>query len=69
MKVKELIHLLQKCDPEAVVVYDAENALHNIPQADDLDIDSIRTAFAIDNILIGYATLKGKVYLFEELQD
>lgn len=69
MKVKELIHLLEKCDPEAQLVYDADNALSNNPEADDLVISSIRTAFDIDGVLEGYGTLKGKVYLYEILKD
>lgn len=68
MQVKELIHLLQKCDPEAVVVYDAENAFENDPALDFSGaIGEESPLFGIDNVLIGSGTIKGFVYLIEDL--
>lgn len=69
MKVKELIELLQKCNPNCFVMYDAKNALHN---ADwylmDCDGENVteRPVFGIRYVINGTGTRRGRVYLCEE---
>ncbi len=70
MKVRELIELLQKCNPEDIVFYDAGNGFENNDlqvlcfdpenHGEDMDI------FGVDDVLIGSGTLRGHVYLTED---
>lgn len=64
MLVKDLVKLLNKCNPDAIVMFDIENSLEN----DGIDTAVIDhdTAFSIDDIIF----IKGEegfVYLTEEL--
>lgn len=69
MKVKELIELLQKCNPDDTVMYDAQNALQNEDwHLMDCAGDDVteRPDFGISDVLYGTGTLRGRVYLCEE---
>ena len=71
MKVRELIELLQKCDPEDIVMYDAGNAMWNEHQGvwcTDPE-GSTETEYGVDDVLIGSGTLRGFVYLTEEKME
>lgn len=68
MKVKELIELLQGCNPEDTVMYDAENAMWNEHQGvwcTDPE-GYMETDYGVDDVLVGSGTLRGFVYLVEE---
>ena len=68
MKVKELIALLQECNPDDIVMYDAENAMWNEHQGvwcTDPE-GSMETDYDVDDVLVGSGTLRGFVYLVEE---
>ena len=64
MIVKELIELLQKCNPNDIVMFDIENSLKNGAFTDDEE-----THFPVDDVLTGYGTLKGFVFLQEDLEE
>jgi hypothetical protein len=72
VKVKELIELLQKCNPEDIVMYDASNAMWNEHQGvwcSDPE-GSMEATYGVDDVLIGSGTLRGFVYLTEDkLED
>ena len=64
MTVKELINELEKCNPDDIVMYDPENAIKN----ENVGISpEIVEVYGIDDVLIGSGTIKGFVYLVEEL--
>ena len=68
MMVKELIELLQKCNPDDIVMYDAENAMWNEHQGvwcTDPE-GSEETVYGVSDVLIGSGTLRGFVYLVDE---
>ena len=68
MKVKELIELLQKCNPDDIVMYDAENAMWNAHQGvwcTDPE-GSEETVYGVNDVLIGSGVLRGFVYLADE---
>lgn len=81
MKVKDLIEELKKCNPEDTVYYDFENAFTNevncstYPELypnlkelkEDLDERLVIFTMGVDDVLIGSGTLKGYVYLTEDL--
>lgn len=70
MIVSELIEELKKCNPEDIVMYNFENSFindnferfHNLSQIHDCECDC-----SVDKVLIGNGTLKGFVFLEEEL--
>lgn len=70
MKVKELIEELKKCNPDDIVMYNFENAftndnferMHDLQERYECEFDC-----AIDDVLIGSGTLKGFVFLQEDL--
>ena len=63
MKVKELINELQKCNPDDIVMYDADKSF-TIQDIQAMN-DYIDTHFGVDDVLIGHGTLRGFVYLSE----
>lgn len=65
MTVKELITELKKCNPDDIVMYDAENAIKNVIQEKQLNF--IEFHYSVDDVLIGSGTIKEFVYLSEEL--
>lgn len=69
MKVKDLIDLLQRCNPEHIVMYDATVALKNDPDRDIVswnpDVEP-EMEFGVDDVLIGSGTLTGFVFLAED---
>ena len=65
MKVRELIELLQKCNPNDSVMYDIGNSLRNEAYV----VTGIETSLPIDDVLVGNGTLKGFVYLTEDLLE
>lgn len=64
MLVKELIELLQMCDPNDIVMFDAENSLKNRTLLYDGEND-----FSVDDVLVGGGTLKHFVFLREDLDE
>lgn len=70
MLVSELIAELQKCNPDDIVMYNFENAFTNddfervreITSRHDCEWDC-----SVDEVLVGSGTLKGFVFLQEEL--
>ena len=64
MTVKELINELEKCNPDDIVMYDPENAIKNENGGTSQEIVEV---YGIDDVLIGSGTIKGFVYLVEEL--
>ena len=64
MIVKELIDLLKECNPNDIVMFDMENSLKNGALTDDKE-----THFSVDDVLTGYGTLKGFVFLQEDLEE
>lgn len=71
MKVRDLIELLQKCNPDDIVTYDAENAMWNEHQGlwcSD-PAGSTEAVYGVDDVLIGSGTLRGFVYLTEDKND
>ena len=67
MKVSELIELLQKCNPNDSVMYDAQNGVINegwalIDTAGEVATNKC-PYFSIDDVQVGYGTLRGNVYL------
>lgn len=70
MKVKELIEYLNKCDPEAQVLYDAEVGMRNadltVFDSDGQEVDLTEMNFGVQDILQGRGVLRGRVYLSEE---
>ena len=71
MKVSELIELLQKCNPDDFVMYDAQNGITNegwtlIDTAGE-DATDKYPYFSIDDVQVGYGTLRGNVYLTADL--
>ena len=60
MTVKELINELEKCNPDDIVMYDPSNAIKN-------ENDNIDAVYGIDDVLIGSGTIRGFVFLAEEL--
>ena len=68
MKVKELIELLQGCNPEDIVMYDAENAMWNEHQGvwcTDPE-GSTEVEYGVNDVLIGCGTIRGFVYLVDK---
>ena len=68
MKVKDLIELLQRCNPEDIVMYDAENAMWNEHQGvwcTDPE-GSTEVVYGVNDALIGSGTIRGFVYLADE---
>lgn len=65
MTVAELIAILQKCDPDAIVMYDMENSLKNEAYC----VEQGEYDLPCDELLIGGGTLKGFVFLREELLE
>ena len=63
MTVKELINELLKCNPDDIVMYDADKSFTN--QDIQAMNDYIDTHFGVDDVLIGGGTLKGFVFLTE----
>ena len=72
MKVKELIEELKKCNPDDIVMYNFENAftndnferMHYLQERHECEFDC-----AIDDVAIGSGTLKGFVFLREDLLE
>lgn len=64
MTVKDLINELEKCNPDDIVMYDPENAIKN--ENDGTSPEFVED-YGIDDVLIGWGTTKGFVYLAEEL--
>ena len=62
MTVKELIWRLLDCNPSDLVMFDLENSLEN-------DNSLTEKEFSVDEVLIGGGTLKGFVFLREELYE
>ena len=60
MKVFELIKELEKCNPNDIVMYDAENSIYNG------DFSEGETCTGVEDVLIGYGTVKGFVFLTDE---
>lgn len=69
MLVKELIEELKKCPQDAIVMYDIKNAIMNDSEEDVLwkPWEFKETHCGVDDVMIGQGTLKGFVYLSEEL--
>jgi len=73
MTVSELIEMLKKCPQDAIVMYDFENAFTNEVNGNSSDYGfdyGVRERYysmGIDDVLIGSGTLRGFVYLTEEL--
>ena len=69
MKVKDLIDLLQRCNPEHIVMYDATVALENDPDRSIVswvsDVEP-EMEFGVDDVLIGCGTQTGFVFLAED---
>ena len=66
MTVKELINELEKCNPDDIVIYDPENAIKN-ENVENVGISpEFVEHYGVDDV-IGSGTLKGFVYLVEEL--
>ena len=63
MLVKELIELLQMCDPNDIVMFDAENSLKNKALYDG------ENDFSVDDVLVGKGTTKHFVFLRENLDE
>lgn len=63
MIVKELVELLKKCNPNDIVMYDAENAIKNGELQDE------EKHLSVDDVLVGKGTLKGFIYLSSELEQ
>lgn len=59
MRVDELIELLQKCPPKALVMYDATIAMEQAEEPEE-------KKFGVDDVLVGYGSLTGIVYLSDE---
>ena len=70
MKVKDLILLLSKCNPEDSVVYDAQDAIANegwvLIDSSGENITDSYPHFSVDDVQIGKGTLRGNVYLCAE---
>ena len=67
MTVKDLINELEKCNPDDIVIYDPENAIKN-ENVENVGISpEFVEHYGVDDVLIGSGTLKGFVYLVEEL--
>ena len=72
MKVKELIEELKKCNPDDIVMYNFENAftndnfeiMHDLQERHECEFDC-----AIDDVAICSGTLKGFVFLREDLLE
>ncbi len=64
MTVKELINELEKCNPDDIVMYDPENAIKN--ESVGISPEFVEH-YGVDDVLIGSGTIKGFVYLAEEL--
>ncbi len=60
MKVFELINELKKCNQNDIVMYDAENSIYNG------DFSEGETHTGVEEVLIGYGTSRGFVYLSDE---
>lgn len=73
MKVSELIEMLQTCPQDAIVMYDFENAFTNEVNGNSSDygfdyrVKERYYSMSVDDVLIGVGTLRGFVYLTEEL--
>ena len=71
MRVRNLIEILQKCNPDGIVIYDAGNAYKNYdlqvlcfaPEEHD---ENEMQEFGVDDVLIGSGTLRGFVFLTED---
>lgn len=61
MCVQELINELKKCNPDDIVMFDTTNTPINMREG-DFDFDR-----SVDEVQIGNGTLKGFVFLSEEL--
>lgn len=68
MKVRELITLLQRCDPECTVMYDASVGIRNeaLTVHDDMGEEQLEPHFSVDDVQVGHGTIRGFVYLTEE---
>lgn len=72
MKVKKLIEELKKCNPDDIVMYNFENAftndnferIHGLQERHECEFDC-----GIDGVSIGSGTLKGFVFLREDLLE
>ena len=72
MNVKELIEELKKCNPDDIVMYNFENAftndnferMHDLQERNECEFDC-----AIDDVAIASGTLKGFVFLREDLLE
>lgn len=64
MTVKELINELKKCNPDDLVMYDPENAIKN--ESGGTSPEFIED-YGVDDVLIGSGTMRGIVFLTEEL--
>lgn len=78
MKVIELIKELQQCQPDDIVMYDYENSFTNEANCSmypekysDLEkaLDENGFSMGIDDVEIGTGTLKGFVFLTEDLME
>lgn len=69
MKVKQLIELLNRCPQDAIVMYDIEPCIKNgdLIIVENAIEENTETHFGIDDVLIGSGTLKGFVYLADEV--
>lgn len=68
MTVKQLINQLSKCDPRAIVMYDATQVFMNEDMYDELEyFESMH--FGINNVLRCAGSLKGFVYLTDKEQE
>lgn len=67
MKVRELIEILNKCPPDALVMYDLRPTIENEAYIWPTEIEGY--ACPVDDVLQGYGTIKGFVYLCEDLKE
>jgi hypothetical protein len=69
MTVKELITELNKCNPDDLVMFNMENSMKNedITLFDAARKEVCELDFSVDDVLIGSGTIRGFVFLTEEL--
>lgn len=75
MTVAELIKELKKCPKDALVIYNFENSYTNEVNGNQNDYGFDQEAghrefdMCVDEVLVGAGTLRGFVFLREELLD